>query len=119
MPQDTQFKTHEDYLNWYREYRKNHRERIREQNRRWRKENNYSWNRNHKEKAIIQDILDRSVYKGIIKRKPCEKCGDKKVEGHHPDYSKPLKVIWLCKIHHKAIHKEEKLLKKLLKKLSK
>lgn len=28
----------------------------------------------------------------------CEGCGlDKKLEKHHPDYSKPLLVVWLCK----------------------
>ena len=23
-----------------------------------------------------------------------------KVEAHHPDYTKPLQVVWLCKAHH-------------------
>jgi hypothetical protein len=26
-------------------------------------------------------------------------------ERHHPDYDKPLKIIWLCRNHHKEYHK--------------
>lgn len=38
---------------------------------------------------------------GTLIKKPCEKCGTKKnVHAHHPDYSKPLKVAWVCAIHH-------------------
>jgi len=29
-------------------------------------------------------------------------------ETHHPDYSKPLEVIWLCPPHHKMLHKSLK-----------
>lgn len=42
---------------------------------------------------------------GILKRQPCEVCGFAKVEGHHDDYSKPLKVRWLCRKDHLDIHK--------------
>ena len=28
----------------------------------------------------------------------------KKAEAHHPDYDRPLDVIWLCPQHHKALH---------------
>lgn len=31
-----------------------------------------------------------------------ECCG--KPQGHHPDYSRPLDVVWLCDAHHKAAH---------------
>lgn len=27
-----------------------------------------------------------------------------KPEAHHPDYSRPLDVVWLCDLHHKAAH---------------
>ena len=36
----------------------------------------------------------------------CAECGPvAKVEMHHPDYSKPLEVVWLCSPCHKRLHK--------------
>jgi len=40
---------------------------------------------------------------GSLKKQPCH-CGETKVEGHHPDYSKPLEVVWLCRAHHEDVH---------------
>lgn len=31
-------------------------------------------------------------------------CDCTKVEGHHPDYSRPLDVVWLCNKHHREVH---------------
>ena len=47
--------------------------------------------------------LNRAVEKGIIKKLPCFICGNK-AEAHHPDYSRPLDVVWLCKPHHRETH---------------
>ncbi len=44
------------------------------------------------------------VYRGTLKRKPCEVCGDVETHAHHADYSKPLDVRWLCAKHHKELH---------------
>jgi hypothetical protein len=44
------------------------------------------------------------VRSGKIVRHPCVICDEKKVEGHHWDYSKPLDVFWLCRAHHVAVH---------------
>ena len=41
--------------------------------------------------------------KGYGARQNCW-CG-KIGEAHHPDYSKPLDVIWLCSEHHAQVHK--------------
>lgn len=41
---------------------------------------------------------------GKLKKFPCLICGDEKSEGHHPDYSRPLDVVWLCSSHHKQAH---------------
>ena len=36
----------------------------------------------------------------------CKICGtDKGIEAHHPDYSQPLKVEWLCFKCHRELHK--------------
>jgi len=45
--------------------------------------------------------------KGTIPKLPCEKCSTKEwVEAHHPDYDKPLEVMWLCSLHHKEWHRK-------------
>lgn len=41
-----------------------------------------------------------------ITREPCIKCGSLKTDAHHEDYSKPLEVIWFCRIHHAERHVE-------------
>lgn len=44
-----------------------------------------------------------ALQEGTMVKEPCH-CGEIKVEAHHPDYDKPLFVIWLCHKHHKHIH---------------
>lgn len=51
-------------------------------------------------------ILRKAVKLGNLAKLSCQDCGDIKSEGHHPDYSKPLKVIWLCRKHHVLWHKK-------------
>lgn len=53
-------------------------------------------------KAVI--LANKAVKRGILKKQPCVYCGEKKAQKHHPDYTKPLEVIWLCSIHHKQLH---------------
>jgi len=66
----------------------------------------------HKDRAHARSLLNMAVKSGkIIKPKKCEKCNKrKKVFGHHPDYKKPLDVIWCCMDCHREI--ENKLKKK-------
>lgn len=61
-------------------------------------------NEEHPEKKKARVTLINAVVQGKIKRLPCAICGEKKVQGHHYDYNKPLEVIWLCIKHHKALH---------------
>ena len=42
----------------------------------------------------------RAVKQGVIKKLPCETCGDIDSQSHHEDYTKPLEVTWLCQLHH-------------------
>ena len=42
--------------------------------------------------------------RGKIKQAPCKICGSAHSEKHHPDYSKPLLVQWLCRPCHLAHH---------------
>lgn len=52
-----------------------------------------------------QRVTD-AIRRGKIIRLPCNICGELKSEGHHEDYSKPLDVIWLCRIHHREADKK-------------
>jgi hypothetical protein len=42
---------------------------------------------------------------GKLQRHPCHVCGSEKTEAHHPDYDRPLDVVWLCQPHHAETHK--------------
>jgi hypothetical protein len=45
-----------------------------------------------------------AVNNGLIVKTLCVICGGKS-EAHHPDYSRPLDVVWLCRPHHLETHK--------------
>lgn len=57
-----------------------------------------------KPKQHARGLLNKAILAGKIFRKPCQECGETKVDGHHPDYTKPLDVIWLCRPHHAELH---------------
>ncbi len=57
------------------------------------------------DKRKARYLVANAVRDGMLFKVPCRDCGSYDVEGHHPDYSKPLFVIWLCDKHHKAEHK--------------
>ena len=69
------------------------------------------WRRTHTvtEKQRIRgnarSYLRVYIRRGKIAKGICEVCGDPETVGHHDDYTKPLKVKWLCKLHHLEIHK--------------
>jgi hypothetical protein len=51
-----------------------------------------------------QNLVSAALRRNQITRQPCEICGSIKVEAHHDDYSKPLEVRWLCRVHHEEHH---------------
>lgn len=62
------------------------------------------WYHKNKDKASAHNAVKVALYKGLLVRKPCEVCGSIKSQAHHPDYSKPLEVKWLCILHHMREH---------------
>ena len=52
-----------------------------------------------------KEAVRYALKSGSMVKRACLMCGSNKAEGHHPDYTKPLKVLWLCKKHHVALHK--------------
>lgn len=49
-------------------------------------------------------ILNNAIRDGRVERLPCFVCGYSVTHGHHPDYDRPLDVIWLCAKHHREVH---------------
>jgi hypothetical protein len=42
--------------------------------------------------------------RGAVKKWPCIFCGNKKSQMHHPDYERPLLIIWMCRDCHVDLH---------------
>jgi len=61
----------------------------------------------------LKDCARHKVYNalktGKLKRMPCVVCKKLKVYAHHPDYSKPLDIVWLCSYHHHELHHKSKI----------
>jgi len=54
-------------------------------------------------------MVEHAIRKGILRRGPCEICKSViDICGHHDDYNYPLKVRWLCKLHHFQWHEKNK-----------
>lgn len=79
-------------------YKKEHPERHRKTEAEYRKRNPL--------KVKAHNDVTHAIERGDLVRKPCEKCGNERSEAHHEDYSKPLEVIWLCRMCHVALHME-------------
>jgi hypothetical protein len=63
----------------------------------------------HADHCYARDAVNHAIKRGEITEGPCEICGSKeKIHAHHDDYSKPLKVRWLCAKHHNEFHKQER-----------
>lgn len=67
-----------------------------------------AWEARHPERRRAQQLLQRAVRRGLIKRGVCEVCGSARAEAHHEDYSAPLEVRWLCRLHHFRLHAEKR-----------
>lgn len=58
-------------------------------------------------KKAAQAYTYRCIRDGLLVRKPCEVCGNIKVDAHHDDYTKPMDVRWLCRKHHLLHHRSQ------------
>jgi hypothetical protein len=59
-----------------------------------------AWDTRFPDRAKAHSAAQNAVRDGkLIKPALCEGCGlpKKRIEKHHPDYSKPLLIVWLCK----------------------
>lgn len=55
-------------------------------------------------KNPVHGIVANAIKSGKITKTPCVVCGNKRSQGHHEDYNKPLDVVWLCSRHHADRH---------------
>jgi hypothetical protein len=62
------------------------------------------WEAEHPERRKAIVALGNAVRDKKLERQPCFVCGKEKVEAHHPIYSMPLDVVWLCNHHHRLTH---------------
>lgn len=60
-------------------------------------------------KLVSRMRFNAAVAAGKIIRKPCSVCGAVPAEGHHPDYSKPYEVEFLCRQHHREVHAKDRI----------
>lgn len=64
------------------------------------------------QKRFARQLATQANQSGKLKRQPCSCCGFEIAQMHHPDYSRPLYVVWLCWRCHAAEHRrlrEEKI----------
>jgi len=57
-------------------------------------------------KAEAHRLAYNAIRSKALIPKPCEVCGEDRVDAHHDDYDKPLDVRWLCRRHHMQFHAE-------------
>lgn len=64
------------------------------------------WRKRYPKRYLAHLTVQNAMRLGLIKRKPCEVCGDPKTDAHHDSYSSDrlLDVRFLCRRHHKQHH---------------
>ena len=86
-----------------RKWRAKNRERERERHRQFRADNPDWWRKYQDlDKLRARWAVKNAKRSGTLIEQPCH-CGAK-AQAHHPDYDRPLDVIWLCSIHHGEAH---------------
>jgi len=61
-------------------------------------------NEKYPKRRMARRLLNEAIRFGRLEKYPCFTCGALEVEAHHPDYDRPLDVIWLCNKHHNEVH---------------
>lgn len=66
-------------------------------------EHSQAWRQEYPNRRRAQGLVQHALRSGKLKKQPCWVCGSGAV-AHHPDYDRPLDVVWLCQPHHKQAH---------------
>lgn len=70
--------------------------------REWRK--THGMTAEQRERGIARSYARAYKKRGKLVQQPCKKCGNAESQIHHDDYTKPLKVTWLCRPCHIELH---------------
>jgi hypothetical protein len=67
------------------------------------------YKKEHPGAVVAHNAIAHRVFANTIsKPDKCEKCGGGYyIDGHHPDYNKPLGVVWLCRSCHNYLRAKE------------
>lgn len=65
------------------------------------------WDVSNALRKRAQTVVGNALRDGRLERQLCFVCGAR-AQAHHPDYSAPLAVSWLCPMHHAQAHKEHR-----------
>lgn len=99
-----------------KQWREDNAEHVIQYNRQWYKDNrkraikrSRKWVRNNPKKVKAYNIAHRIKGRQKCSITGCNNIGEK----HHPDYDKPLEIVWLCSKHHKEEHRNIKINNKI------
>lgn len=67
-----------------------------------------AWNQANPLARRAHSIVANAIRRGVLIAESCQVCGSPHAEAHHADYSKPLEVDWLCRLHHRHEHRRDK-----------
>jgi len=62
-----------------------------------------AYNLRNPQKVKAWSILNHAIERGQMNRGACEVCSAPNAQAHHEDYSQPLKVRWVCRLHHQMV----------------
>jgi hypothetical protein len=66
------------------------------------------WRDRYPDRYRAHYLLESAIKSGrVVKPDTCP-CGAPNPHGHHPDYSKPLMVVWLCRDCHNKLHRDDR-----------
>jgi hypothetical protein len=59
-----------------------------------------AWRSRNGHKRRAHKIVETAVRDGSLIPEPCQVCGSRAAEAHHPDHRDALTIAWLCRAHH-------------------
>lgn len=63
-----------------------------------------AWGWENRRRLFARLCVKHAMEIGLFERGRCFYCGRENAIAHHPDYDKPLLIVWLCPYHHQLHH---------------